>query len=594
MDSRQSIISLFEMTKLLRILIAFTIGLFYSCTDFVAEEPPKSLSTNPTDIVTIELALPVITIRCGEAWDITSLPNWAHVASIERSKSSIYEWDVLLSCDRNSYYNRSGEMVIETENQRKTLILLQNGEKGEYVALTGIEFDKTNISMSVGDNLTLFVSPIPINASDCTGDWGGNWTSSNPDVVAFPSSDSGHNKMITAKSSGTATITFSTYGFTATCIVTVSAADVPVTSVSLDKTYLSMSVGDVQPLTVTVEPSNATDKTVIWSSSNISIATVSSSGEVTAKSEGTAIITATSSENPNINATCSVTVLSAPQNTARIVPNAEYVIVDNAVSKDYSVQVTGRVDNRYHYYLDDQPFKDYIKVVDYSEDSEALLIDLKTITSYGRSVVAPTSPVGLKRLNEDKTVANLVTDMKFKWGTFNGLEYLVAARLIPAAQQSPEVVVDSATVRVWTKNPIPVFEGGDMLVVEHGNGRLLSANIAANLDIKDLNGISLNGSSGLRQIGYDEKTGEVVVNYDQALNFGTIKDFKLISGAAYIEELDISWDANKLGTLNLLLHKDIIVSPIIIQVPVYLKHMFDRGLAMQNTAWVTVKFVEKQ
>ena len=134
---------------------------------------------------------------------------------------------------------------------------------------------------------------------------------------------------------------------------------------------------------------------------------------------------------------------------------------------------------------------------------------------------------------------------------------------------------------------------GKVLVVEHEKDQLASANIAANLEIKDLNGIALNDSLGLRPIGYDAKAKEVVVNYDQVLQYADIKDIKVISGAQYIEELLLSWDADKAGVLNLQLNQGTIVEPIILEVPVTLTHMLDRGLGDAVKAVVTVKFVEK-
>lgn len=60
-------------------------------------------------------------------------------------------------------------------------------------------------------------------------------------------------------------------------------------------------------MTATVTPNNATNKSVTWSSSNASVATVSSSGVVTAASKGTAVITVTTTDG-NYKATCTVTV----------------------------------------------------------------------------------------------------------------------------------------------------------------------------------------------------------------------------------------------------------------------------------------------
>ena len=293
-----------------------------------------------------------------------------------------------------------------------------------------------------------------------------------------------------------------------------------------------------------------------------------------------------------------VLTVNASNNPAKIAPKAAYVTVDNAETKDYSVEVKGDVDttagaaNRYHYFLKDMPFKDYLKVVDYAETSEELKIDLKTVTKMvaGNEVTPEfTTPIALARLNEDKTVANLGNNANYKWNTYDSLQFAVAAVLFPVADNTAKV--DSATVRLWTKNPIPVFNGGKVLVVEHEKDQLASANIAANLEIKDLNGIALNDSTGLRAIGYDAKAKEVVVNYDQTLQYANIKDIKVISGAQYIEELLLSW--GPAGVLNLQLNQGTIVEPIILEVPVTLTHMLDRGLGDAVKAVVTVKFVEK-
>ncbi len=293
-----------------------------------------------------------------------------------------------------------------------------------------------------------------------------------------------------------------------------------------------------------------------------------------------------------------VLTVNAANNPAKIAPKAAYVTVDNAETKDYSVEVKGDVDttagaaNRYHYYLKDMPVKDYLKVVDYAESSEELKIDLKTVTKMvAGSEVTPefTTPIALARLTEDKTVANLGNDANYKWNTYDSLQFAVAAVLFPVADNTAKV--DSATVRLWTKNPIPVFNGGKVLVVEHEKDQLASANIAANLEIKDLNGIALNDDKGLRPIGYDAKAKEVVVNYDQTLQYANIKDIKVISGAQYIEELLLSW--GPAGVLNLQLNQGTIVEPIILEVPVTLTHMLDRGLGDAVKTTVTVKFIEK-
>ena len=70
------------------------------------------------------------------------------------------------------------------------------------------------------------------------------------------------------------------------------STNVNVNSIVLNRSSLTLDVGEAYTLQATISPSNATNKKVTWSSSNTKVATVSSSGKVTAKREGTATITA--------------------------------------------------------------------------------------------------------------------------------------------------------------------------------------------------------------------------------------------------------------------------------------------------------------
>ena len=79
-----------------------------------------------------------------------------------------------------------------------------------------------------------------------------------------------------------------------------------VTSVTLNKEALNLEVGKTGKLSATVKPVSAADKSIIWSSSKTDVASVSSSGTVTAKKAGTAVITATAVNGKN--ASCTVTV----------------------------------------------------------------------------------------------------------------------------------------------------------------------------------------------------------------------------------------------------------------------------------------------
>ena len=173
---------------------------------------------------------------------------------------------------------------------------------------TDITLDTTWKALTVGSTFTLKATVLPANATNKTV----TWTSSNTSIATVST-----NGVVTAKKEGSAVITAKTSnGLTAKCSVKVTAATVAPTGVTLDTTWKALSVGSTFTLKATVSPSNATNKTVTWSSSNTSIATVSSSGVVTAKAEGSAQITAKTSN--GLTAKCSVKVTAATVNPTSI------------------------------------------------------------------------------------------------------------------------------------------------------------------------------------------------------------------------------------------------------------------------------------
>ncbi len=87
-----------------------------------------------------------------------------------------------------------------------------------------------------------------------------------------------------------------------------TGGNIPVTQITLDTTTASLEVGKTTTLTATVEPSDATNKSVTWTSSDTSVATVAPDGTVTAVKAGTATISATAEGDNSKFATCTVTV----------------------------------------------------------------------------------------------------------------------------------------------------------------------------------------------------------------------------------------------------------------------------------------------
>lgn len=89
---------------------------------------------------------------------------------------------------------------------------------------------------------------------------------------------------------------------------TVKTIPVKVTGILLNHNSEIMNVGNVLQINADTQPTNADNKTIVWSSSNINVANVDNNGMVTAISSGKTLITATSQENPNIFAVCEITV----------------------------------------------------------------------------------------------------------------------------------------------------------------------------------------------------------------------------------------------------------------------------------------------
>jgi uncharacterized protein YjdB len=166
------------------------------------------------------------------------------------------------------------------------------------VAVTGVTLNKSTTSLAVGANETLTATVLPTEATNKTV----TWTTSDATVATVDSTG----KVIAVKV-GTAKITATAGGKSAECSVTVTAATVAVTSVTL-KTSTSLTVGANETLTATVLPANATNKTVTWTTSDETVATVDATGKVTALKAGTAKITATAGGK---SAECSVTVTAA-------------------------------------------------------------------------------------------------------------------------------------------------------------------------------------------------------------------------------------------------------------------------------------------
>ncbi|MDE6017301.1 MAG: Ig-like domain-containing protein, partial [Muribaculaceae bacterium] len=161
-----------------------------------------------------------------------------------------------------------------------------------------VKISPASLHLTAGDESKLTATISPSGATDKSV----TWTSSDETVVTV--SATGEVKALKA---GSATITVtSSNGKTATCPVEVEALDIPVESVSISSATLNLTEGEKATLTAMVNPSDATDSDLEWTSSNSKVVTVSAAGEVTAIKAGTARITVASHNGKS--ASCTVTV----------------------------------------------------------------------------------------------------------------------------------------------------------------------------------------------------------------------------------------------------------------------------------------------
>ena len=174
------------------------------------------------------------------------------------------------------------------------------------VSATSASLDQTALTLNKGASgqLTLTVTP-----EDFTDEV--VWKSSDTAVVTV--SDTG---LVKAVGVGTATIKVSVGKASASCKVTVLQ---PVTSISLNRSSLTMEATDTFQLQASVYPSNAADQRVQWTSSDPAVASVDENGLVTALKKGTTTVTAAALDGSGVTRTCQVTV----SNTAYICTQPE-------------------------------------------------------------------------------------------------------------------------------------------------------------------------------------------------------------------------------------------------------------------------------
>lgn len=197
--------------------------------------------------------------------------------------------------------------------------------------ITGITLNSTYQEMWVGSKYAIIPDIQPADADNKKV----TYISSDPEVASVD-----ENGIVTALKGGTTVIEITTeqYGLKATCTILVKEY---VTSITLDASEKYLGLGKTDKLTATVEAATATNRNVVWSSSDPDICSVDQQGNITGNNLGNAVITATAADGSGVVATCIVHVtesingLRVEPDTVRIAIGSSYIV--SAITDDGNV-----------------------------------------------------------------------------------------------------------------------------------------------------------------------------------------------------------------------------------------------------------------
>lgn len=303
-------------------------------------------------------------------------------SSVLQDPAAFYEFDTVNNYDHNYQYDGSGNFVSEWSGSRVSTVdytvsgIQYNGISGggyeanvftsqQSEVIQAVSFftmnEDVNYEVNVYKNVTSTPTTGELQSAATTS---GTLTNAGYHTISLNSPvqvASGEKFAVSVKLSGSSNITFmvdytvsdwgvtnsassgqsyyskngtswtdaSNYGANFRVKAFTTKKNVAVTGIELDKNSTNININDSVKLTPTISPSDATNKNITWSSSASNIASVDQNGNVTGKSEGNALITATTKDG-GYTATCTVTVSKVPVNAISL----------NATNKDININET--------------------------------------------------------------------------------------------------------------------------------------------------------------------------------------------------------------------------------------------------------------
>jgi hypothetical protein len=323
------------------------------------------------------------------------------------------------------------------------LLLLACDPPEVEVAVSSVSVSPSSVELTVGESTRLSATVSPSDAKDKTVTWS---TSSASVATVSPSGE------VTAVAVGSANITASAGGKSAVCKVTVVNPTVSVSSVTLDKDRLDLTVGGTAKLTATVSPADASDKNVTWESSDATVATVDKDGNVKALKGGTSTVTAKAGGKS----------ASALVDVMEVTPSS--IEVESAGG---DIKVTVVTTRKYH--LDSKP--DWITEVSVDKQVHTFKVAANTDTSERSGVIVICDEVGTCLSCQVKQ-----------------------AGLVPVFSISPEKVEMAAEggtfdVTVTANVPYHVSSTPDWVTQKSQKDNVYTFEVAANTDTSERSGV---------------------------------------------------------------------------------------------------------
>lgn len=375
---------------------------------------------------------------------------------------------------------------------------------------TGITLSATSTTLYKGDTFTVTATVAPDDATDKTV----TWTSANNDIATVS------NGKITAVGAGTTTVTAATVnGIKATVSVEVRAK---AESIKVEPSEKTMNAGEKLLFTATVLPADAYDKSVSWTSSDTSVATVDANGNVTAVADGSAMITATTADGTSLSASATVKVITLVE---KIELDPTYV--DAVEGDEFSISATVYPANA----------TDRTLIWRSSDESVATVDDngnVKVIKNRGYANISATAADGsgvtayCRVMSEQHIVK--ATGISVTPETYEGVEgseFVLTAAIEPENVTVKDVVwttSNSFVAKVDTEGKVSIIGKGFCKITAHTTD---GTRLTAVCEVNGLSGVDDIIADGATAVVYNLRGVEVMRD-------ATAADLKLLPKGIYI------------------------------------------------------------